>query len=94
MNVIENLKVDTKIKEILDSGGFFRDVESYLRRSFPYVSRGISRRSIRRYCRSIDLRRFSARRADLETKEKAIKYAVREVRMKCDDYSIKCYTAC
>lgn len=79
MSVIDSLNVHDEIRNILEAGGFLRDVETYLRKEFPGIFRGISRRSIRRYCQINGLRRFCAEKLDRKAKENAIKRAVREV---------------
>lgn len=61
MSVIQSLGVKEQIKTILESGGFLRDVETYLKEHFPRI-RGISKRSIRRYCRAHGLSRFLVQR--------------------------------
>ena len=49
MSTIASLGVKAEIKNILDSGGFFREVQQYmyLQRKFPHKRYGISRRSVR-----------------------------------------------
>lgn len=79
MSSIDSLEVQEEIQTILESGGFLRDVEIYLKKEFPNITRGLSRRSIRRYCLKQGLRRFSAQRLDKKEKEQAIIKAAREV---------------
>jgi hypothetical protein len=79
MSTIESLGVKEEIKNILDSGGFLRDVQKYLETHFPRRSRGISKRSVRRYCQRNGLRRFSAKKLDKKEKENAVKRAAKEV---------------
>ena len=47
MSTIASLGVKAEIKIILDSGGFFREVQQYLQRKFPHKRYGISRRNVR-----------------------------------------------
>ena len=82
--IIDFLGVKEDIKHILDSGGFLRDVEKHLRRKYPNF-RGISKRSIHRYCQQHGLRRFLTRKLDKEAKERAIRKAAKEVRMQKSD---------
>ena len=62
MSTIASLGVKEEIKNILDSGGFFRDVQQYLQRKFRHKRYGISRRSVRRYCQDHGLRRYSSKK--------------------------------
>ena len=68
MSVIASLGVKEEIKNILDSGGFFRDVQA----KFPQIC-GISRRSVCRYCQTNGLRRFSAKKLSKKEQENAVK---------------------
>ena len=78
MSVIASLGVKEEIKNILDSGGFLRDVQQHLQAKFPQI-RGISRRSVRRYCQTNALRRFSAKKLSKTEQENAVKRASKEV---------------
>ena len=62
MSIIAPLGVKEEIKNILESGGFFRDVQQYLQRKFPHKRYGISRRSVRRYCQANGPRRYSSKK--------------------------------
>lgn len=46
MSTIASLGVKEEIKNILDFGGFLRDVQEYLRSKFPHKRYGISKRSV------------------------------------------------
>ena len=78
MCVIASLGVKEEIKNILDSGGFLRDVQQHLQAKFPQI-RGISRRSVRRYCQTNGLRGFSAKKLSKTEQENAVKRASKEV---------------
>ena len=78
MSVIASLGVKEEIKNILDSGGFLRNVQQHLQAKFPQI-RGISRRSVRRYCQTNGLRRFSAKKLSKTEQENAVKRASKEV---------------
>ena len=78
MSVIASLGVKEEVKNILDSGGFLRDVQQHLQAKFPQI-RGISRRSVRRYCQTNGLRRFSAKKLSKSEQENAVKKASKEV---------------
>ena len=51
-----------EIKELLDVGGHYKEVVEYLKETFPDVSRGISLRSVRRYCKKENLARFFSKK--------------------------------
>ena len=78
MSVIASLGVTEEIKNIVDSGGFLRDVQQYLQAKFRQIS-GISRRSVRRYCQTNGLRRFSAKKLSKTEQENAVKRTSKEV---------------
>ena len=81
MSTIASLGVKEEIKNILNSGGFLRDVQQYLQGKFPQKRNGISRRSIRRYCQANGLRRFSSKRLNKAAVENAVKRASEEVKL-------------
>ena len=81
MSTVASLGVKEEIKNILDSGGFLRDVQQYLQRKFPHKRYGMSRRSIRRYCQANGLRRYSSKRLNKAAAENAIKRASEEVKL-------------
>ena len=58
MSAIASLGAKEEMKNILDSGGFFGDVQQYSQRKFPHKRNGISRRNVRRYCQASGLRRY------------------------------------
>ena len=68
---IASLGVTEEIKNIVDSGGFLRDVQQHLQAKFRQI-RGISRRSVRRYCQTNGLRRFSAKKLRKTEQENAV----------------------
>ena len=78
MSVIASLGVKEEIKNILDSGGFLRDVQQHLQAKFRQI-RGISRRSVRRCCQTNGLRRFSAKKLTKTEQENTVKRASKEV---------------
>ena len=75
---IASLGVTEEIKNIVDSGGFLRDVQQHLQAKFRQI-RGISRRSVRRYCQTNGLRRFSAKKLRKTEQENAVMRASKEV---------------
>ena len=75
---IASLGVTEEIKNIVDSGGFLRDVQQHLQAKFRQI-RGISRRSVRRYCQTNGLRRFSAKKLRKTELENAVMRASKEV---------------
>ena len=78
MSVIASLGVTEEIKNIVDSGGFLRDVQQHLQAKCRQI-RGISRRSVRRYCQTNGLRRFLAKKLSKTEQENAVKRASKEV---------------
>jgi len=81
MSAIASLGVKEEIKNILDSGGFLRDVQQYLQRKFTHKRYGISRRSVRRYCQANGLRRYSSKKLNKTAAQNAIKRASEEVKL-------------
>ena len=81
MSTIASLGVKEEVKNILDSGGFLRDVQEYLRSKFPHKRYGISKRSARRYCQVNGLRRYSSKKLNKTAVENVIKKASREVKV-------------
>ena len=81
MSTIASLGVKEEIKNILDSGEFFRDVQQYFQRKFPHKCYGISRRSVRRYCQANGLQRYSSKRLNKTAAENVIKRASEEVKL-------------
>lgn len=81
MSTIASLGVKEEVKNILDSGGFLRDVQEYLRSKFPHKRYGISKRSVRRYCQVNGLRRYSSKKLNKTAVENVIKKASREVKV-------------
>ena len=75
---IASLGVTEEIKNIVDSGGFLRDVQQHLQAKCRQI-RGISRRSVRRYCQTNGLRRFLAKKLSKTEQENAVKRASKEV---------------
>ena len=69
----------SEIKELLDVGGHYKDVVEYLKETFPDVSRGISLRSVRRYCKKENLVRFSSKKYDDRETERIVRRASFEV---------------
>ena len=60
MAAISALNRKEEIKSILDVGGHHKDVVKYLKQACPEVTRGISVRSVRRYCHKENISRFSS----------------------------------
>ena len=71
MSVIASLGVNKEIKNIIDSDGF---VQQHLQAKILQI-RGISRRSVRRYCQTNGLRRFSAKTLCKTEQQNALKRA-------------------
>ena len=72
MSTIASLGIKEEKKNILDSGGFFRDVQQCLQMKFPHKRYGISRRSVHRYCQANDLRRYSSKKLEKTAVENAV----------------------
>ena len=63
MSVLEQLGLYGYIKEKVEDGVSYQRVSILLKRAFPGVSTGISKRSVRRFCRNNGIR-YSPRLPD------------------------------
>ena len=75
MAAISALNRKEEIKSILDVGGHHKDVVKYLEQACPEVTRGISVRSVRRYCHKENISRFSSRKYVDKEVEKIVRRA-------------------
>ena len=82
-STIASLGVKEEIKNVLDSGGFYRDVQQYLQRKFPhkrYVTE-FQREVFVDNCQANGLRRYSSRKLNKTAAENVIKRASEEVKL-------------
>lgn len=75
MAAISALNRKEEIKSILDVGGHHKDVVEYLKKACPEVTRGISVRSVRRYCHKENISRFSSKKYEDREVERIVRRA-------------------
>ena len=81
MAAISALKKKEEIKTILDVGGHHKDVAKYLKEACPGITRGISVRSVRRFCQKENISRFSSKKYAEREVEKIVRRASFKVRL-------------
>lgn len=81
MAAILALKKKEEIKNILDVGGHHKDVAKYLKQACPGITRGISVRSVRRFCQKENISRFSSKKYAEREVEKIVRRASFKVRL-------------